>query len=381
MNLQNSIMGDAATINSPYPGLYAQGQRYQDIQNMMSPQYSRSSPTDLYKQARADLDGLANPSVPSARGFGQPPGLLGGGVNQSPQVVSLLDHGGDGGMGGIGGTGSGHSPGFGEIGALGLLGMVAPGFGTAAQVAALTAQDVSLSTAIAHSMGVASDMDAVMSAMNNNVNFGFDNGIGAGFGDVESGISAGFGMQGMGGVGGFGSAAAEGGHGVGIGGMGGMGMGADSLGGGNSSDNDGVEGAAAASAGSGSGGDGAGDSSVICTYAYNCGELDPKKYKRAKIWTATRSNSTALAGYHWWAVPIAKRLRKESNPKSLKHKFWVRAAQKVTDQMNAELGAKSGKRTLEGYLWAHIVSKVSFGIGTLIKAGRLRSKQHKTVYG
>ncbi|MCP5012288.1 MAG: hypothetical protein GY942_20105 [Aestuariibacter sp.] len=215
MNLQESIMGDEAPISNPYPGMYAQGQRYQDIQNMMAPQYSQESPTSIYKQARADLESLASPSVPEFGLLGDSahsPKARTGNGNAALFNGGLLGNGGlmgdgygDGSQGANGpGVGGGFgAPGFGAIGAMGMLGLLGPvgsAVGKTAQMASLMSQNVDPAVAMSYlnPFGNTSKMDVVMNAMRN-ISPEVEAGLGIGFGYSDNDAeNMGFGTIGQG---------------------------------------------------------------------------------------------------------------------------------------------------------------------------------------
>jgi hypothetical protein len=100
---------------------------------------------------------------------------------------------------------------------------------------------------------------------------------------------------------------------------------------------------------------------VICTYFYKKGEIDRLQYQANVVWTTSRVSDQTFRGYHFWAVPYVKLMRKSP----LAERIMLPILKARTDELLFRLG-KREKGSLGGKLARLVLESASWVIGAFV---------------
>lgn len=114
-----------------------------------------------------------------------------------------------------------------------------------------------------------------------------------------------------------------------------------------STDVDGIPDRATVSAGSdnGSDGGGGGSSRVICTHMMRIGRMDRDLWRADLEFTADHSSSTTVRGYHFWAIPYVRLMRRDD----WIGRIAVQVMEPIARHRAQELAYRIGKRKRPNY--------------------------------
>lgn len=94
----------------------------------------------------------------------------------------------------------------------------------------------------------------------------------------------------------------------------------------------------------GNGGDGGGNSRVICTHFYKNGEMPENWWKADVAWTLKNCSETTRRGYHYWAVPYVRLMRRNKFAESIMRPIALSRAKELAYKMgDADSGSLFGK--------------------------------------
>lgn len=139
-------------------------------------------------------------------------------------------------------------------------------------------------------------------------------------------------------------------------------------------------GGGSAEAGGAGGAGGGGDSRVICTEFYRSGEISREDWLRDLAFTRLHLTETHVRGYHAWAVPYVKLMRR--NKTARRFMLWV--AQHRANELGYVMGAR-GRPDRIGKVMRWIWEPFCYSVGLVVVAidmridwQQLRSGDHAT---
>lgn len=109
------------------------------------------------------------------------------------------------------------------------------------------------------------------------------------------------------------------------------------------------------------GSSGGGGGTVICTYFYKKGEINRLEYGANVTWTARHVSDQTYRGYHFWAVPYVKLMRKSP----LAEKLMLPILKARTNELLFRLG-KRKKGSLGGKLARLVLESMSWVFGAFV---------------
>jgi len=122
--------------------------------------------------------------------------------------------------------------------------------------------------------------------------------------------------------------------------------------------------------GGGGGGGGGGSSRVICTHFYKAGDMSREHWLADMQWTLKHCSETTQRGYHYWAIPYVKLMRRNKLAENLMRPIALTRAKELAYKMG-----KSDKGSFAGKLVRLVLEPISYAIGLVVE-----QKDYRTLY-
>lgn len=110
------------------------------------------------------------------------------------------------------------------------------------------------------------------------------------------------------------------------------------------------------------GGDGGGSSRVICTHFYQLGDMPRSHWLADMRWTLKHCSVTTQRGYHFWAIPYVKLMRRNKFAESIMRPIALTRAKELAHRMGV-----SDKGSIAGKLVRMILEPASYLIGLVVE--------------
>lgn len=105
------------------------------------------------------------------------------------------------------------------------------------------------------------------------------------------------------------------------------------------------------------------DSRVICTELYRQGKLNRELYRMDVMYTARHLSPTVVKGYHYWAIPIVRKMRKSDRLTKFMLYFTIKRAEEIAHIVNP---AKYPKSSIAGKIIKNVGEALCYGIGLFV---------------
>jgi hypothetical protein len=105
------------------------------------------------------------------------------------------------------------------------------------------------------------------------------------------------------------------------------------------------------------------DSRVICTELYRQGKLSRELYRMDVLYTARHLSPTVVKGYHYWAIPVVRKMRKSDRLTQFMLYFTMKRAEEIAHIVNP---AKYPKSSIAGKIIKNVGEALCYGIGLFV---------------
>ena len=105
------------------------------------------------------------------------------------------------------------------------------------------------------------------------------------------------------------------------------------------------------------------DSRVICTELYRQGKLSRELYRMDVMYTARYLSPTIIKGYHYWAIPVVRKMRKSDKLTKFMLYFTMKRAEEIAHIVNP---AKYSKSSIAGKIIKNVGEALCYGIGLFV---------------
>lgn len=105
------------------------------------------------------------------------------------------------------------------------------------------------------------------------------------------------------------------------------------------------------------------DSRVICTELYRQGKLSKELYRMDVIYTSRHLSPTVIKGYHYWAIPTVRLMRKSNKLTKFMMYFTMKRAEEIAHIVNPK---KYTKSTISGKIIKNVGEALCYGIGLFV---------------
>lgn len=119
-----------------------------------------------------------------------------------------------------------------------------------------------------------------------------------------------------------------------------------------------------------SGSGGGGSSRVICTHFYKAGDMPREHWLADMQFTMKHCSETTQRGYHYWAIPYVKLMRKSKLAENIMRPIALTRAKELAHKMG-----KSDKGSWTGKLVRMVLEPISYAIGLVVE-----QKDYRTLY-